>query len=359
MGKAVSRVVVITGGSSGIGRCTAALFARRGWKVGLIARGAEGLAASRLDVETAGVRAATAQADVTDSSALADAADAIAAALGPIDAWINGAGNGVHGRFEDVSEAEFRRVTDVTYLGTVNGTRVALAQMRPRCRGSIVNVGSAMAFHGLPLMSSYAGAKAAVRAFGQAIRGELKLDHSLIRIGTVFPPAANTPYFSHATSHMGWPARPARPIYQPEVVAQGIWQAMVSGRAEMTISGTVAAFSLATRLAPSLMGWCVGQMGIERQLTRDPEACALQEPTLFVPSRRVFTVHGPFGRKSRGWSTQLWLERPLQTAAALYAPGRWPGRRDIRRSGALSLPRRAPREPDRELEGLAAPSDGP
>jgi short-subunit dehydrogenase len=359
MGEAVSRVVVITGGSSGIGRCTAALFARRGWKVGLIARGAEGLAASRLDVETAGVRAATAQADVTDSSALTDAADAIAAVLGPIDVWINCVGNGVYGRFEDVPETEFCRVTDATYHGTVNGTRVALAHMRPRGRGSIVNVCSAIAFHGLPLMSSYAGAKAAVRAFGQAIRGELKLERSPIRIGTVFPPAVNTPYFSHATSHMGWPARPARPIYQPEVVAQGIWQAMVSGRAEMTISGTVAAFSLATRLAPGLMGWCVGQMGLERQLTRDPEACALQEPTLFVPSRRVFTVHGPFGRRARRWSVQLWLERRLQMVAALFAPERRPERRAIRQSGAPSLPIRAPREPDRELEGLAAPSDGP
>ena len=207
----------------------------------------------RLDAEAAGAWVATAQADVTESKALAEAANAIVAVLGPIDAWINCAGNGVYGRLEDVSEQEFERVTDVTYHGTVNGTRVALSHMRNRGRGAIVNVCSAMAFHGLPLMSSYAGAKAAVRAFGQAIRGELRLERSPIRIGTVFPPAANTPYFSHALSHMGWPARPARPVYQPEVVAQGIWQAMASGRAEMAISGTVTAFALATRLAPRLI----------------------------------------------------------------------------------------------------------
>src|SRR5665213_2098117 len=262
----VNRVVVITGGSSGIGRCTAALFARRGWRVGLIARGAEGLAASAEDVTAAGMCAATAQADVTDSAALRQAADAIVAELGPIDVWINCAGNGVYGRFDTVPEAEFRRVTDVTYHGTVNGTRIALAQMKPRGSGRIVNVCSAIAFHGMPMMSSYSGAKAAVRAFGQAIRGELKLERSAIRVSTVFPPAVNTPFFSHAPSHMGWPARPLRPVYQPEVVAQGIWQAVASGRPEMTISGTAAVFSLATRIAPALVAWCMGRLGIERQL---------------------------------------------------------------------------------------------
>jgi hypothetical protein len=164
-----------------------------------------------------------------------------------------------------------------------------------------VNVCSAMAFHRLPLMSSYAGAKAAVRAFGQAVRGELRLERSTIRIGTVFPPAANTSYFSHALSHKDWPARPARPVYEPEVVAQGIWQAMASGRAEMAISGTVGTFALATWLAPRPMGWCIGQMGFERQLTRDPGACALQEPTLFEPSQRVFTI----ARAVRTGSTRM------------------------------------------------------
>jgi short-subunit dehydrogenase len=353
-GDVTPRVVVITGGSSGIGRCTAGLFARRGWRVGLIARGEQGLAASRRDVEAAGARGATAQADVADSKALAEAADAIVAALGPIDAWINCAGNGVYGRLEDVSEREFQRVTDVTYHGTVNGTRLALSHMRKRGRGSIVNVCSGTAFHGLPLMSSYAGAKAAVRAFGQAIRGELKLERSPVRISTVFPPAANTPYFSHALSHMGWPARPMRPIYQPEVVAQGIWQAMTSGRAEMAISGTVVTFSVATRLAPLLMGWCVGRMGFERQLTRDPGACALQEPTLFEPSQRVFTVHGPFGRRARAWSAQLWLDRRLGAAARLLKGG-WQGAR----SSAPSPARRAPGDLDPKLGGWAGRPDDP
>jgi short-subunit dehydrogenase len=345
-----AQVVIITGGSSGIGRCTAALFARRGWKVGLIARGAEGLAASLQDIEAIGAVAATAQADVTDSGALEEATDAIVAALGPVDVWINCAGNGVYGRFGDVPEREFRRVTDVTYHGAVNGTRVALANMRPRDAGCIVNVCSAVAFHGLPLMSSYAGAKAAVRAFGQAVQGELRLERSRIRISTVFPPAVNTPFFSHAVSHMGWPARPAWPVYQPEVVAQGIWQAVASGRKEMTISGTAAAFSLATRLAPGLIAWCMSRLGMERQLTRDRDACRLQEPTLFVASRRVFDVHGPFGNGARARSMHLFLERQLTTVKAALRRA-WPGR--ARPPDVRLQPTRVRPEPDRELDGSA------
>ena len=350
-----AQVVIITGGSSGIGRCTAALFARRGWKVGLIARGAEGLAASLRDVEAFGGSAAIAQADVADSSALAEAADAIVTALGPMDVWINCAGNGVYGRFIDVPEREFERVTEVTYHGAVNGTRVALAAMRPRDAGSIVNVCSAIAFHGLPLMSSYAGAKAAVRAFGQAVQGELRLERSRIKISTVFPPAVNTPFFSHAVSHMGWPARPAWPVYQPEVIAQGIWQAIESGRPEMTISGTAATFSLATRIAPSVIAWCMSRFGIERQLSRDSEACRLQEPTLFAPARRVFDVRGPFNKGARARSMHLLLEKQLTTLRKVFKLG-WTAR--ALPSNARLQPTHVRPKPDREPGGSAEPLVG-
>jgi len=344
-------VVIITGGSSGIGRCTAALFARHGWRVGLIARGAEGLAASRLDVEAAGACAASAQADVTRSADLAGAAKVIVAALGPVDVWINCAGNGVYGRFDDVPEAEFQRVTDVTYHGTVNGTRVALSHMRPRGAGCIINVCSAVAFHGLPLMSSYAGAKAAVRAFGQALQGELRLERSAIRVATVFPPAVNTPYFSHATSHMGWPARPAWPVYQPELIAQGIWQAVARGRAEITIGGTAAAYSLATRIAPRLIAWCMGRVGIERQSTRDRDALELQEPNLFAPSQHVFGVRGPFGQGAREWSLHVSAGRVLAMARQFLRTAR------RRARPAVPLPpTRAQPAPDRPLGDLASQS---
>ena len=353
LGEMIARVVVITGGSSGIGRCTAALFARHGWRVGLIARGAEGLAATRRDVEAAGVRAATAEADVTNSAELVGAANAIVAVLGPVDVWINCAGNGVYGRFPDVPEAEFQRVTDVTYHGTVNGARVALAHMRPRGAGRIINVCSPIAFHGLPLMSSYAGAKAAVRAFSQALQGELRLEHSDIRVTTVFPPAVNTPYFSHATSHMGWPARPVGPVYQPEVIAQGIWQAVALDRPEVNIGGAAAVFALATRLTPWLIAWCVGRLGFERQSTRDRDACVLHEPNLFVPSQRVFGARGPFGRGARSWSMHVGLGWALAIARQFLKPAlRRPAR--PRAVPLRSTPAQA--EPDRALGDLAAQS---
>ena len=246
---------------------------------------------------------------MTDSAALRQAADALVAALGVPDVWINCAGNGVYGRFGVVPEAEFNQVTAVTYGGTVNGCRVALDLMRPGGRGTIVNVCSAVAFHGLPLMTSYAGAKAAVRGFAQALRAELAMERSAIRVSTVFPPAVNTPFFSHAVSHMGWPARPAPPVYQPEIIATGICMAAATGRAELIVSGTAAAFALAQRVSPRLIGWLMPRLGFDGQLTRDPEAKRLEQPTLFAPSAEPGAVRGPFGRSAREWSVQLWARR--------------------------------------------------
>ena len=300
-------VAVITGGSSGIGRCTARLFARRGWKVGLIARSAAGLAACAEDVRAAGAACAMAVGDVADSTALAEAAARIEAELGPIDVWVNAAGNGVYGRLLDVPEEEFRRVTDVTYMGTVNGTRIALRRMLPRDRGSIVNVCSGVAFHGLPLMTSYSGAKAAVRGFSQSVRVELRLADSAVHLCTVFPPAVNTPFFSHAPSHMGFPSRPVPPVYQPEIVAQAIYLAATGRRREMTISSIVTAFAMISRLSPSLAAWLTERLRVDAMLSRDPAASACEEPSLFAPPGRVLGVHGPFGNRARRWSAQVWL----------------------------------------------------
>ena len=304
-----ANTVFITGGSSGIGRGTAIAFARRGWQVGLIARGAAGLAAAADDVRAAGMPAATAIADVADAAALRNAAGELVAALGAPDVWINCAGNGVYGRFSAVPAEEFDHVTAVTYGGTVNGCRIALDLMRPLGRGTIVNVCSAVAFHGLPLMTSYAGAKAAVRGFAQALRAELTMEGSRIRVSTVFPPAVNTPFFSHAVSHMGWPARPAPPVYQPEVVAAGIYLAATTGRAELIVSGTALAFEWVTRISPRLTAFLMCRLGFDGQLTRDPEAARLEQPTLFAPSAEAAPVRGPFGASARRFSVQLWLNR--------------------------------------------------
>ena len=279
--------------------------------------------------------AATAVACVTDSAGLRRAALAITAELGPPDVWINCAGNGVYGRFASVPQAEFDHVTAVTYGGTVNGCRVALEHMRPRGRGVIVNVCSAVAFHGLPLMTSYAGAKAAVRGFAQALQAELSIEGSHIRVSTVFPPAVNTPFFSHAVSHMGWPARPAPPVYQPEVVAEGIYLAATSGRAEVVVSGTAVAFQLAMRISPRLIAYAMCRLGFDGQLTRDPEAARLEQPTLFAPLAVASPVHGPFGRLARRSSVQLWASRLLGGLTGGVASAGSAAIRTIRRSTAL------------------------
>ena len=176
-------------------------------------------------------------------------------------------------------------------------------------KGVIVNVCSAAAFHGLPLMTSYAGAKAAVRGFGEALQAELTIQRSRIRVSTVFPPAANTPFFSHAVSHMGWPARPAPPVYQPGVVAGGIYLAACSGRPNVIVSGTALAFSVVTRVSPRLTAFLMSKIGFDGQLTHDPEIARLEQPTLFAPSADAQPVHGPFNRRARRRSTQLWLSQ--------------------------------------------------
>jgi short-subunit dehydrogenase len=307
----IPRVVIITGGSSGIGRCTAGTFAQHGWTVGLIARGQAGLADAADSVRKHGGRVATAMADVSLAGELAAAAERLVAEIGTPDVWINGAGNGVYGQFAVVQAEEFDRVTAVTYTGTVNGCRTALGLMAARGYGTIVNLCSAAAFHGLPMMSSYAGAKAAVRAFAQALRAELRIARSRVRVVTVFPPAVNTPFFSHAVSHAEWPARPAPPVYQPEVVAAGLYYAATKGGAEVVLTGTANLFNVASRVAPELIAWCMTQLGFEGQLSRDPEAAALAAPTLFAPSNHASPVHGPFGRNARRRSFHLAVKKAL------------------------------------------------
>ncbi len=302
-------VVIITGASSGIGRCAAGLFARRGYDVGLIARGPAGLRAACADVERQGGQAAMAPADVTDADGLEAAALALEAALGPLAVWVNCAGNGTYGRFIDTPADEFRRVTDVTYLGTVNGTRVALRRMLPRDAGRIVSVCSAVAFHGMPLLASYSGAKHAIHGFNQSVRAELAQERSRVRITTVFPPAVNTPFFDHAVTHMGRPGRPMPPVYQPEVVAEAIFLAAVTGRPLMPVSFTTILFSIAVRVVPGLVARAIRHLGYTGQLTASPASLARHAPTLFTVSERASPVHGAFGAEARSGSLHIRLLR--------------------------------------------------
>jgi short-subunit dehydrogenase len=305
-------VVVITGASSGIGRSTAAAFARRGWKIGLIARGHAGLEATRnallrSDATRSAASVASACADVSDPVALEAAAAQLEAALGAADVWVNCAGNGTFGRFLDSSPEEFKRVTDVTYMGSVNGTRAALMRMLPRDQGCIVNVCSAVAFHGMPLLSSYSGAKHALRGFDQSVRAELAQDGRRVRLTTVFPPAVNTPFFDHAVSHMRGLGRPMAPVYQPHVIAEAIYLAATTRRHELLITFTTTLFAVAVRLMPGIVRRAIHRLGYEGQLNDDPHAKARHKPTLFAPSETASASRGAFDSISRARSAQVSL----------------------------------------------------
>ncbi len=303
------RVVVITGGSSGIGRGTARHFARLGWRVGIIARGQAGLDAARDELVGLGAMTAIAQADVTDSASLGRAADIIASGLGPIDVWINNAGIGVFARFTEMTEAEFARVTDVNYGGVVNGTRIALARMMPRDAGHIVNVSSAIGIRATPLFSAYAGAKFAIRGFSDAVRAELVHAGSRVVLTTVFPPSVNTPFYSHAIARIGASPRPPPPIYQPELVTEAIHLAATTRRREMLIGGQTLLTAIAQTLAPALTEWLAARLAPWLKRSSNPGIEAERDENVFTPSRLASASRGPFDRESRGWSAQVWATR--------------------------------------------------
>jgi short-subunit dehydrogenase len=309
------RVVAITGASSGIGRATAIAFARHGWRVGLIARREDDLDAARRDVITQGGTAAIAPSDVADAQALERAAVQIEAALGPIDVWINDAGISFYGTFEAIPEEEFRRVTDVTYLGAVNGTRIALRRMKPRDHGTIVNVCSAIAYRAVPLQSPYSGAKYALRGFSEAVRSELSHDRSRVHLTMVHPPAANTPFFAHAGSVMpdGAP-RPPPPVYQPEIVADAIYLAATSRRREVMVGGATVGFALANKIMPGVLDVFAGVFGEFAQKSRRADVLHDRDPTGRDPNgkaahRRPAGVHGAFDDEALPASVQMWASR--------------------------------------------------
>ncbi len=302
-----ARVVAITGASSGIGRATALHFARRGWRVGLIARGEENLHATRREVAETGAAVSVAIADVADSGQVEAAAEHVEAELGPIDVWVNNAGVSTYGKFMDLPEEEFRRVTDVNYLGVVNGTRTALRRMLPRDKGVVVQVLSAIAYRGVPLQSAYSGSKYALRGFTEAVRSELASDNSRVRLTTVFPPSVNTPFYDHAASHMPKPVRPVPPVYQPELVAEAIHLAATSRRRDVNVGGQTVAIALGNALAPGLVDLLAGLTGpASQQSDRDG---AGRDPNLFAAGKLPSPARGAFNGESLSTSAQMWAEK--------------------------------------------------
>jgi NAD(P)-dependent dehydrogenase (short-subunit alcohol dehydrogenase family) len=264
-------VVVVTGASAGVGRAVVREFARDRAHVGLVARGRDGLEAARREVEAAGGRALVLPADVADAAAVERAAAAVEEEFGPIDVWVNNAMAGVFAPVRETTAAEFRRVTEVTYLGYVHGTLAALRRMLPRDRGMILQVGSGLCYRGIPLQAAYCAAKHAIQGFTESLRCELIHDRSNVRVSMVHLPALNTPQHTWARSRMPRKARPVPPIYQPEVAARAIHHAAHHYRREWSVGLITEVVLAGNAVAPGLGDWYLGRTGYDSQMTDEPE----------------------------------------------------------------------------------------
>jgi len=342
-------VVMVTGASAGVGRATAIAFARRGAHVGLLARGRAGLEGAAHDVEAVGGHAVVCAADVADPDAVERAADRLEVEAGPIDVWVNNAMVSVFSPIRVTTAEEFRRVTEVTYLGVVYGTLAALRCMQPRNRGVIIQVGSALAFRGIPLQAAYCAAKHAIQGFCESLRAELLHDGSAVRVTEVHLPALNTPQFEWVKSRLSGRAQPVPPIYQPEVAARAIVWAADHRRRQIYVGAPTLTTAVSNALAPGVVDRVLARMGYQSQQTDEPEdpdrPHNLWEP---ADATRDFGAHGRFDRRARARSWQLWLT--LHRAAislagslvALVVAGRaLSGRRAPRDSSRRTLGRRA------------------
>jgi NAD(P)-dependent dehydrogenase (short-subunit alcohol dehydrogenase family) len=261
------KVAVVTGGSAGVGRAIVRELATHGYDVAIFARGKRGVEGAVHDVEQAGAKALGIQTDVSVLAEVEAAADQVERDLGPIDVWVNDAFVGGLRFFWDTDDETFRRITDVTYLGTVNGTRVALSRMRPRNQGVVVQVGSALGFRGIPLQAAYCGAKHAIKGFTESVITELRHEHSKVRVCMVQLPAANTPQFDWNDTDFSKHPMPVKPIFQPEVPARAVRYVAEHPRRNIWVGASTAATILANRIAPSLLDRYLGRTGVSGQLT--------------------------------------------------------------------------------------------
>jgi NAD(P)-dependent dehydrogenase (short-subunit alcohol dehydrogenase family) len=298
-------VVVITGASAGVGRATAREFARRGACVGLLARGMDGLDAAQREVESLGGTATALSVDVADAGQVEAAAATIEAELGPIATWVNNAMVSVFSPGVEMTAEEYRRVTEVTYLGTVHGTLSALRRMRARNRGTIIQVGSALAYRGIPLQSAYCAAKHAVQGFTESLRCELLHDHSRVRLTMVQLPALNTPQFGWVKSRLPRKPQPVPPIYQPEVAARAIVWASDHDRRELNVALPTVITIAGNKIAPGLGDWYLGKTGFDSQQT-DEAVEPDRRDNLWEPVPGDHGAHGTFTDRAFTTSPVLW-----------------------------------------------------
>ena len=311
------KVVVITGGSAGAGRAAARLFAHRGAHVAILARGQDRLEAVCREVEGAGVRALGIPTDVADAGAVDDAATQIEETLGPIDVWVNSAMTSVFAPVAQLTAEEVKRVTEVTYLGSVHGIMAALRRMRPRDRGTIVQVGSALAYRAIPLQASYCGSKHAIRGFVDSLRCELLHDRSGIRITSVHMPALNTPQFGWVRSRLPFHPQPVPPIYQPEVAGRAIVWAADHPRREYWVGYPTVGTVLANSFMPGILDRYLARTNFQAQQTALPVAPDRPD-NLDAPVPGTQAAHGIFDDQAKGRSVQsmVSMHRRLAVGAA-------------------------------------------
>jgi NAD(P)-dependent dehydrogenase (short-subunit alcohol dehydrogenase family) len=303
-----AEVVVITGASAGVGRATARAFGKRGAKVGLIARGQDGLDAAKREIEALGGEAIVLPLDVADENAVEQAAAEVERAFGPIDIWINNAMLSVFSPIMQMTPEDYRRVTDVTYLGYVWGTLAALRRMKPRDRGVIVQVGSALAYRGIPLQSAYCAAKHAVQGFHDSLRSELIHDESNVRVVMVQMPALNTPQFRWVKSRLPRKAQPVPPIFQPEVAADAIVWAAYSGRREVNVGWPASKAIIGNNLAPGLGDHYLAKYGYDAQMVDEAEVPGRPD-NLWSPLPGDTGAHGVFDDRSTDVSVEMELNK--------------------------------------------------
>jgi NADP-dependent 3-hydroxy acid dehydrogenase YdfG len=317
------KVVAITGASAGVGRATVRELAARGADIGLIARGEDRLRAAASEVEQAGRRACIAPADVADAAAVEAAAARIEAELGPIDVWVNAAMAAVLAELWDCTPEELLRVTQVTYLGSIHGMQAALRRFRPRDRGVIVQVGSALSRRGIPLQSSYCGAKHAVKGATDSLRAELLHEGSNVKVSLVQLPGLNTPQFDWVRTRLHRHPQPVAPVFQPEVAARAIAWAAEHPRRELWVGLPTVYTILGERVASGVMDRYLAKTNIGAQEAKQPIDPATRPDNLFSPPPGDPGAHGAFDDKAHGSSPQLWAatHRPVMAGAAVGIAG--------------------------------------
>lgn len=314
------RVIAVTGASAGIGRAVVRRFAREGARLGLIARGHERLEAAAAEIKALGAQALVLPLDVADADAVDDAAKQIEERFGPLDVWVNNAMATVFAPVRDTTPDEFRRATEVTYLGTVWGTVAALRRMLPRDRGTIVQVGSALAHRSIPLQAPYCGAKHAVLGFTESLRTELLHEGSNVRVTMVQLPAHNTPQFEWGRAKLPRHPQPVPPIFQPEVAAEAIVYAAAHPRRELVVGWPTVKAVYGEKVAPGLLDRILSRIGYDQQQTDEPLPRE-RAGNLFEPVPGDYSAHGTFDDQAKVRSLLFELNRRRGQVAAVAGLG--------------------------------------